>query len=214
MKATNLVTHRGMLSLGASALAALSLAACGGGGGSTTTTTAHSAKTTTTTAASATTTAPASTSSTSASKTTAAGANGAATAQITANWEAFFSGKTPAARKIALLQNGQEFKQIIDSQAGSSFSKGVTASVGSVNVSGSTASVDYSILEAGNVVQPNQTGQAVKVGATWLVADGSFCSLLALEGSTPSVCSSGSGSPAAKTTTTATGTTAKTTTTK
>ena len=32
-----------------------------------------------------------------------------ATALITANWEAFFSGKTSAAKKIALLQNGHAY---------------------------------------------------------------------------------------------------------
>lgn len=225
MNAMNLVTRRGTLSLGASALAALCLAACGGGGGSSTTTTHAAAKTTTTPAAKTTTTAAAKTTKTAATKTgtsaaghssstaapsTSAGAaGGAAASQITTTWEAFFSGKTPASRKVALLQNGQAFKDIIDNQAKSSFARAVSATVGSVNVTGSTASVDYSILEAGNVVQPNQTGQAVKVGGTWLVADGSFCSLLSLEGTTPSACASSSGGSAP---TTAKGT--KTTTTK
>ena len=43
-----------------------------------------------------------------------------ATALITANWEAFFSGKTSAAKKITLLQNGQAFATIINAQSGSS----------------------------------------------------------------------------------------------
>ena len=34
-----------------------------------------------------------------------------ATALITANWEAFFSGKTSAAKKITLLQNGQALRR-------------------------------------------------------------------------------------------------------
>ena len=42
---------------------------------------------------------------------------GSATAQIKVNWEAFFSGTTPAAQKISLLQNGQEFASIINAQA-------------------------------------------------------------------------------------------------
>ena len=37
-----------------------------------------------------------------------------ATALITANWEAFFSGTTSAATKITLLQNGQRFATIIN----------------------------------------------------------------------------------------------------
>ena len=42
-----------------------------------------------------------------------------AAAVITANWEAFFSGKTSAAKKITLLQHGQAFATIIQAQSGS-----------------------------------------------------------------------------------------------
>lgn len=197
MRAMSLVARRGALSVGVAAFTALALAACGGGGpkaASGTTTTAASA--TTTTAASATTTTAAS-----GKKTGAAGANAS---QITSNWVTFFAGTTPASRKVALLQNGKEFKQIIDAQAKSAFSKAITAKVQSVNVSSATsATVDYNILEAGSVVQPNQTGQAVKSGGTWLVSDSSFCSLLSLQGTTPPACGASSGgAPKAKTTTT------------
>jgi hypothetical protein len=39
--------------------------------------------------------------------------------QITANWEAFFNGKSSAAQKISLLENGQKFAVLINAQAGS-----------------------------------------------------------------------------------------------
>ena len=41
-----------------------------------------------------------------------------ATALIKANWEAFFSGTTAAAKKITLLQNGQAYAAIINAQSG------------------------------------------------------------------------------------------------
>jgi hypothetical protein len=116
-----------------------------------------------------------------------------ATAQITANWEAFFSGKTPAAKKIQLLQNGQTFASIIDAQAGSSLATSAAAKVMSVTMTSSTqAKVVYDITLSGATALSNQTGTAVYQGGTWKVGDASFCALLSLEngGKPPSVCSS------------------------
>jgi len=48
-------------------------------------------------------------------------ASGNAKAQITSNWEAFFNGQTSAAKKIALLENGQKFASVINAQAGSAW---------------------------------------------------------------------------------------------
>jgi hypothetical protein len=50
-----------------------------------------------------------------------------AAAQIKANWEAFFSGTTSAAKKISLLQNGQKFAGVIEAQAGSGLAKSASA---------------------------------------------------------------------------------------
>ena len=44
-----------------------------------------------------------------ASSASASAGDSSAAAQIKANWEASFSGTTSAAKKISLLQNGQEF---------------------------------------------------------------------------------------------------------
>ena len=41
------------------------------------------------------------------------GGNSAAVAQITANWEKFFSSSTPVAQKVTLLQNGSTFEAAI-----------------------------------------------------------------------------------------------------
>jgi hypothetical protein len=120
---------------------------------------------------------------------------GNASAQIKTNWEAFFSGKTSAAQKIALLQNGQKFAQTINAQAGSSLSQSAGAQVTGVVVNGNSAKVTYNITLAGKSALPNQVGTAVLVNGSWLVGDASFCSLLTLEnaGTPPSVCKSVSG---------------------
>jgi len=152
------------------------VAACGG---SSTTTTASIA--TTTTAASTTTSA-------SVGSSTTSGASSDAVAAITANWIKFFDGSAPAADKIALLENGQQYATQIDAQASSPLAKTVTALVSSVTVdSASTATVKYSLALGGTVALPDQTGQAMLQDGVWKVSAASFQALLALEGaSTPS----------------------------
>ncbi len=116
-----------------------------------------------------------------------------AAAQIKANWEAFFSGTTPAAEKIALLQNGQKFAAIIQAQAASGLAKSASAKVTTVHVtSPAQATVTYGIYLGGKPALSNQTGTAVYQDGTWKVGDVSFCQLLALEngGKAPAVCSS------------------------
>jgi hypothetical protein len=118
-----------------------------------------------------------------------------AAAQIKANWEAFFSGTTPASKKISLLQNGQQFASIIDAQAGSSLAQSASAKVTAVQVVSPTkATVTYDVLIGGQPALSNQTGTAVYQDGTWKVGDASFCQLLALEngGKAPPVCSSAS----------------------
>jgi len=121
-----------------------------------------------------------------------------ATAQITANWQAFFNAKTPAARRVQLLQNGQVFAPVIKAQAGSTLASAATARVTKVTVvSPAQAKVTYSILVAGTPQLKNQAGVAVLQDGTWKVGDASFCGLLALEngGKTsglPAACHSGS----------------------
>jgi hypothetical protein len=119
-------------------------------------------------------------------------ASGDAKAQITANWEAFFDGKTSAAKKISLLENGQKFASIINAQAGSGIATSAGAKVTSVVVSSSAqAAVKYDITLNGATALANQTGTAVYQDGMWKVGDVSFCQLLKLEngGTAPSVCS-------------------------
>ncbi len=116
-----------------------------------------------------------------------------ATAVITANWEAFFSGKTSAAKKITLLQNGQAYTAIIDAQSGSSLASSASAKVTKLTVtSPAQATVTYNVLLGTTPVLTNQSGVAVYQNGIWKVGDASFCGLLALEngGKAPSVCSS------------------------
>lgn len=106
----------------------------------------------------------------------------ASTAAITTNWEAFFSAKTPVAKRVAVLQDGSEFKSIIASQAGSTLASQASAKVTHVTVNSPTsATVTYEILLDGTPELKNQSGMAVLEDGTWKVGVGSFCGLLVLE---------------------------------
>lgn len=126
-----------------------------------------------------------------ASPTSSASSTASAVAEVRADWTAFFSGTTPAQRKIALLQNGQTFAALITAQARSPMATSSSAKVLSVALTGSSsAKVGYSILLAGKPALSNQSGTAVLQGGTWKVGDASFCSLLALQngGKAPAPC--------------------------
>jgi len=105
-----------------------------------------------------------------------------AQAKITADWVTFFAGSTPAARKIALLQDGKTFAKVIEDQASSPISKSVAARVSKVTLTSSTqAKVRYTLTLGGQPALTNVQGQAVRISGTWKVGEGSFCGLLALE---------------------------------
>jgi len=102
--------------------------------------------------------------------------------QIATNWATFFNAKTPTAKRISLLQDGQAFASVIKSQAGGGLAAEATAKVTKVTVtSPSKANVTYSILIGGTPALAGRTGTAVKQDGTWKVGVASFCGLLALE---------------------------------
>ena len=105
-----------------------------------------------------------------------------AASTIAANWATFFNAKTPVAKRVSLLQDGQTFQSIIKSQAGSGLAASATAKVTKVTMVSSTqAKVTYSILIGGQSALANQAGVAVLQDGTWKVGLASFCGLLALE---------------------------------
>jgi hypothetical protein len=109
------------------------------------------------------------------------------TAAIKVDWEKFFAGTTPAAQKIPLVENGQQFAQTIQAQAQSPLARSTAAKVASVKVtSANTATVKYSILLGKQVALADQTGQAVLQNGAWKVSAQSFQALLALEGAASS----------------------------
>jgi hypothetical protein len=125
---------------------------------------------------------------------TTAASTADAVAQIKANWEAFFNPKTPVAKRVSLLQNGQVFESIIKAQASLPLASSATSSVSSVTVeSPAQAKVVYSILVGGSPALKNEPGVAVYQSGIWKVGDQSFCALLTKEEIAPAACASAAG---------------------
>jgi hypothetical protein len=114
------------------------------------------------------------------------------TDQIKSAYEKFFSSKTSLSQRVALLQNGSRFKEVIKSFASNPLASNTSAKVFSVTLQGANkAKVLYEVMISGGVVPPGkQTGSAVRESGTWRVDDASLCRLLALGGGVPSVCKS------------------------
>jgi glucose/arabinose dehydrogenase len=132
--------------------------------------------------------------SSSAASSPSTGSSSAAVAEITANWEKFFSSSTPVAEKATLLQNGSTFEAAIKAFANFPLASSLGAKVTAVTVNSATsATVTYSITTAsGSTLLPNQHGTAVYQDGIWKVGDASLCGLFKLipGGTLPSACSS------------------------
>ena len=114
----------------------------------------------------------------------------AAQAQIKSAYQKFFSGQTPVADRVAVLQSGPRFKALVKSFASNPLAKNVRVTVSSVTLQGANnAKVVYTV-KLGGAGLPKQTGTAVLQGGTWKVGYASLCKLVALQGSTPSACKS------------------------
>ena len=119
-----------------------------------------------------------------------------AAAEISANWEKFFSASTPTAERVKLLQNGSSFSAAITAFTKLPLASGIGAKVTKVVVTSATqATVSFNITSsAGSNLLSGQSGTAVYQDGIWKVGDASLCGLFKLipGGSVPSACSSAS----------------------
>jgi hypothetical protein len=128
-----------------------------------------------------------------ASSAPASAGSSAAAAQITANWEKFFSASTPLSERVALLQNGSSFSSAISAFSKLPLADGIGAKVTGVTVNSATsATVTYAIVSGSTTLLGGQTGTAVYEDGMWKVGDASLCNLFKLVpgGSVPAACNS------------------------
>jgi hypothetical protein len=127
----------------------------------------------------------------------ASGGSSSAEAQISTNWNKFFSSSTPNSERVQLLENGSQFSSAISAFASSPLAAAVTSKVDSVSLSSATeAKVKYDLSAMGTTVASGANGTAVLQNGTWKVGDDVFCGLLTEAKSAgitipvPSACSS------------------------
>ena len=120
------------------------------------------------------------------------GGGGGSTAQdeIKAAYTGFFSTKTSLATHVALMEDGEKFKPVIQSFLSDPLASGVSATVSSVTLqSADKATVVYTVKVAG-ISLADQTGYAVRQDGKWKVADSTLCALVSLAGTPPAACKS------------------------
>jgi hypothetical protein len=110
--------------------------------------------------------------------------------QIKDAYATFFSPKTSLSGRVAVLQNGEQFKPVIQSFASNPLAKEVTVSVPSVTLQGSDKAKVVYAVKFGAVSLPKRNGTAVLQNGTWKVGYASLCKLVTLQGSTPAACKS------------------------
>jgi hypothetical protein len=118
------------------------------------------------------------------------GGSSNATDQIKNAYEKFFSSKTSLSDRVALLQNGSQFKSVIQGFASNPLASNTSATVSSVTLHGSNNATVAYVVKFGGSSLPKQTGTAVRENGTWKVGFASLCKLVALGGATPSGCKS------------------------
>ncbi len=109
-------------------------------------------------------------------------------AQIKSAYEKFFSSKTSLSDRVALLQNGQKFRSVIQGFASNPLAANVSATVSSVTLQGADKAKVVYAVKLGGTALPTQTGSAVREGGVWRIGYASLCKLVSLQGTTPAAC--------------------------
>lgn len=111
------------------------------------------------------------------------------TTRIKQDWQAFFSGKTPAKKKVALVQHGKVFASVIRAQSRSALATSTSAKVTKVSMASKTeAHVVYTVYLAGKPALKGAKGTSLYLQHRWKVSASSFCALLGLEQAKPAAC--------------------------
>jgi hypothetical protein len=112
-----------------------------------------------------------------------------AAAEVKKNWTAFFFYKTPRAKQISLLENGDQLGPAIKFAARLQAKQSLEQNVKVKEVSFTSeehATVQYALRNGTTELLPAAQGDAVLVDGTWKVSQATFCTLVELgNGSKP-----------------------------
>ena len=112
----------------------------------------------------------------------AATAETAASQEIAGAFVRFFDGNTPVDTRINLLQDGQQYAQILRAASRVPGAQATSAEVSGVRVNGTRATVTYSLRIGDRPVLQDQAGTAVLVDDQWKVGDQTLCQVLSAQG--------------------------------
>ncbi len=113
----------------------------------------------------------------------------AATQTALANFNKFFNLSTSMTERQALLQNGSQFAQAMNSEFSQLSNESLSVVVNSSSLTNaSTLNLNYTIELNGQPVLKDQSGEMLKINGTWVVSDSTLCTLLSLGGSAPAIC--------------------------
>jgi ABC-type glycerol-3-phosphate transport system substrate-binding protein len=112
----------------------------------------------------------------------------AAKTQITSAYEKFFSGKTSLSDRVAVLQNGPQFKRVIQEFESFPGADQVSATVKSVALQDANDANVVFVVKLGATSLPQQNGTAVRENGKWKVGDEGLCRLIEISGTAPPQC--------------------------
>ncbi|NBE53073.1 hypothetical protein [Streptomyces boluensis] len=105
----------------------------------------------------------------------------AAKHEVTENWERFFDPKVSLDDKEALLENGSEMREVLNSFSHDERGNQVTANVSAVKFTSATeADVRYTLALNGNPALRDAAGVSVEQDGTWKVSVRTLCALVQL----------------------------------
>jgi hypothetical protein len=110
------------------------------------------------------------------------------TDQIKSAYTTLFSGKSSVPDRVAVLQDGSRLKSVVESFASNPLAENASAKVFSVTMQGADKAKVVYTVKLGGTSLTTQTGSAVKQNGTWKVGYLGLCKLVALGGTTPTVC--------------------------
>jgi hypothetical protein len=115
--------------------------------------------------------------------------SGALNEQITGLYQTFFDGTLPAQTKVAILERGPEFVQVLRQQAAGPLAKSSGVKVTRVvRSTDNSAAVTFNVLLDGKPVLADQHGGAVLDGGRWKVSASTYCALLSVQQLTAPPC--------------------------
>lgn len=105
----------------------------------------------------------------------------AARAEIEKNWATFFDPDSSTDQKVAVLENGDRMRPVLQAFSASPQAAQTSVEVKQVTFTSATgADVTYDLLVAGNPALPDSKGTSVHQQDTWKVSVKTLCALVKL----------------------------------